>query len=231
MPRARRLPGAIELPWARRRRLRAERPTLLLAGAAAATTAVVAATEIARVVRRSPKPLTPGEAVSQVVEVAVEGHRGASPMETRLLNLLGSFTVTFGLVRASTWTIRRRGRFGPFRNLMVGQRHVHHFVPGIALTLLAGGASVLTDDEALEEWLAIPFGVGTALTLDESALLLMLDDVYWTEEGIVSVQISLVAVLMLSGAALALRAVRRGEREVLPPPPTAAPRPVVVAGP
>jgi hypothetical protein len=216
MPRTRRLPGAIELPWARRRRLRAERPTLLLAAAAAATTAVVAVTEIARVVRRSPERLTAGKAVSQAVEVAVEGHRGASPMETRLLNLLGSFTITFGFVRASTWTIRHRGRFGPFRNLMVGQRHVHHFVPGIALTLLAGGASVLTDDEHLEAWLAVPFGVGTALTLDESALLLMLDDVYWTEEGIVSVQISLVALLMLSGGALALRAVRRGEREVLP---------------
>ncbi|MCW3009336.1 MAG: hypothetical protein JWP17_3962 [Solirubrobacterales bacterium] len=218
MARARRLPGAIELPWARRRRLRAERPTVLLAAAAAATTAVVAVTEIARVVRRSPQRLTPGEAVSQAVEVAVEGHRGASPAETRLLNLLGSFTLTFGFVRTSTWMIRRRGQFGPFRNLKVGQRHVHHFVPGIALALLAGGASVLTDDEALEEWLAVPFGIGTALTLDESALLLMLDDVYWTEEGIVSVQISLVALLMLSGAALALRALRRGELEVLPDP-------------
>jgi hypothetical protein len=217
MARTRRLPGAIELPWARRRRLQAERPTLLLAGAAALTTAVVGVGEIARVVRRSPERLTPGAAVSQAVEVAVEGHRRASPMETRLLNLLGSFSVTFGLVRFSTWTIRRRGRFGPFRNLMVGQRHVHHFVPGIAIALLAGGASVLTHDESVEAWLAIPFGVGTALTLDESALLLMLDDVYWTEEGIVSVQISLVAVLMLSGAALALRAVRRGEREILPP--------------
>lgn len=188
---------------------------MALAALAVATTAVVAVTEVARVARRSPQRLTPGEVVSQAVEVAVEGHRGASPPERRLLNLLGSFTVTFGIVRASTWTIRHRGRFGPFRNLMVGQSHVHHFVPGIALTLLAGGAAVLTGDERVEAWLAIPFGVGTALTLDESALLLTLDDVYWNEEGIVSVQISLVALLMLSGTTLVLRAIRRGEREVL----------------
>jgi urease accessory protein UreE len=68
---------------------------------------------------------------------------------------------------------------------------------------------------ALDRWLAIPFGTGVALTLDESALLLKLDDVYWTEEGIVSVQISLAVVSMLSALALALRVLRRGERVVL----------------
>jgi hypothetical protein len=62
-----------------------------------------------------------------------------------------------------------------------------------------------------------------ALTLDESALLLKLDDVYWTEDGIVSVQISLAAVALLSALALALRLLRRGERVVLleaPPAPS-----------
>lgn len=215
MARPRRLPGAIELPWARRRRLRAERPTVVLGALAVASFAFVAADEVRRVVRRSPQPLLPGEAVSQAVEVAVEGYRGAPAVETRLLNLLGAFGATFVVVRTSTWTIRRRGRFGPFRNLVVGSSHVHHFVPGIVLALLSGGASVLSDDEKIEARLAIPFGIGTALILDEAALLLMLDDVYWTEEGIVSVQISLVALLLLSGAALGLRALRRGEREVL----------------
>jgi hypothetical protein len=226
MARPRRLPGAIELPWARRRRLRAERPTVILGIVAAGATLLVAADEVRRVVRRSPEPLPPGVAVSQAVGVAVEGYRGASPLETRLTNLLGGFSVTFFLVRMSTWTIRRRGTFGPFRNLVVGRRHVHHFVPGIALLLLAGGASVLTDDEDLEAWLAIPFGVGTALTLDESALLLTLDDVYWTEEGVVSLQVSLTALLLLALAAIGLRQLRRGEREVLvegPRPPLRAP--------
>jgi hypothetical protein len=223
MARSRRLPGAIELPWARRRRLRAERPTVVLGVIAGAATLLVAADEVRRVVRRSPEPLPPGEAVSQAVGVAVEGYRGASPMEARLTNLLGAFSLTFFLVRMSTWTIRRRGAFGPFRNLVVGRRHVHHFVPGIALTLLAGGASVLTDDEDIEAWLAIPFGMGAALTLDEAALLLTLDDVYWTEEGIVSVQVSLTALLLLALAAIGLRQLRRGEREMLATPPLPAP--------
>lgn len=197
--------------------MRAERPTQLLGGLAFAITAAVLGDELLRVARRTPDHLAPAEAARQTVEVAVRGYRRASPLETRLVNLLSSFTLSFGLARASTWAIRRHGRLGPFRNLVVGERHVHHFVPGIVLTLLAGGVSVLTDDEDIEAWLAIPFGIGTALTLDESALLLRLDDVYWSEEGIVSVQISFVALLMLSGAALALRTMRRGERELMPP--------------
>jgi len=214
MARPRRLPGAIELPWARRRRLRAERPTVVLGVVAATATLLVAADEVRRVVRRSPQPLPPGEAVSQAVGVAVEGYRVSSVLERRLVNLLGAFSLTFFLVRTSTWVIRQRGRFGPFRNLVVGRRHVHHFVPGIALALLAGGASVLTDDQELEAWLAVPFGVGAALTLD---------DVYWTEEGVVSLQVSLTALLLLALAAIGLRQLRRGERELLVEAPTPPP--------
>jgi hypothetical protein len=199
--------------------MRAERPTQVLGGLAFAITGAVLVDELYRVARRTPEHLPPRQAARQTVEVAVRGYRRASPLETRLVNLLGSFTLSFGLARASTWAIRHHGRLGPFRNLIVGERHVHHFVPGIVLTLLAGGAAVLTDDEDLEAWLAIPFGIGTALTLDESALLLRLDDVYWSQEGIVSVQISFVALLMLSGAALALRTMRLGEPDELDDPP------------
>jgi hypothetical protein len=53
------------------------------------------------------------------------------------------------------------------------------------------------------------------LTLDESALLLKLDDVYWTAEGILSVQITLATMAMLSALTLVLRVLHRGEREVL----------------
>ena len=62
----------------------------------------------------------------------------------------------------------------------------------------AGGAAIVTRSEQLEPWLALPFGAGVALTLDESALLLQLDDVYWTEEGVVSVQITFTTLAMLS---------------------------------
>jgi len=212
--RAARLPrprGARESARARRRRRRAERRTLGLAVAAGALTAAVVADEVWRVRRRAPQPLLPAQAARETVQVAVRGYRRASALETTLLNLLGSFTVSFAGVRASTHLIRHRGRWGPFRNLAVGRTHVHHFIPGIVLAFAAGGASLLSDDETIEAWLALPFGVGLALTLDESALLLKLDDVYWSEEGIVSVQITFAALLILSGVALALRVLRRGE--------------------
>ena len=43
----------------------------------------------------------------------------------------------------------------------------------------------------MQERMALPFGVGVALTLDEWALLMELDDVYWSDEGILSVQVTL----------------------------------------
>jgi hypothetical protein len=234
------LPGAREPALARRRRLRAERRTRGIAFAALVTGGAVAAGELAHVWRRGSAPLPTevaavdsdllpridpeaaariaaagAEALGQTVEVAVRGYQEGTTRENALLNLLGSFTMTWAVVRLSTHTIRRRGRFGPFGDLVLGQHHIHHFVPGIALAFLAGGASVVSRNETLDPWLAVPFGAGVALTLDESALLLKLDDVYWTEEGIVSVQISLAVVSMLSAVVLALRTLRRGERVVL----------------
>ena len=120
-------------------------------------------------------------------------------------------------MRFSTHVIRHRGTWGPFRNLHVGNSHVHHFVPGIVIAFLSGGASIVLRDERLGPLLAIPFGSGVALTLDESALLLRLDDVYWTEEGIVSVHIMLSLLGGLAGVALLLKLLRRGEEQVLQP--------------
>ena len=82
--------------------------------------------------------------------------------------------------------------------MRLGRRHIHHFVPGIVLAFGSGAAAILTRNEALEPRLAIPFGVGMGLTLDESALLLELDDVYWTREGLLSVQITLAVIAMLA---------------------------------
>ena len=81
----------------------------------------------------------------------------------------------------------------------------------------SGAGAILTRDERLEAWLAVPFGVGMGLTLDESALLLELDDVYWSREGLLSVQITLAVMALLASTALALRFLRRGERIVLEP--------------
>ena len=66
--------------------------------------------------------------------------------------------------------------------------------------------------------MALPFGAGMGMTLDESALLLELDDVYWSEEGILSVQITLAVTALLAATGLAARVLLRGEQQVLPDP-------------
>lgn len=148
-------------------------------------------------------------AAADTVGVAVRGYTEASRSETVLFNLLGGFLGAFALVRLSTWGIRDER--GPFRNVHIGGRHIHHFVPGILLAFASGTAGLLTDDDAAEQWLAVPMGAGIGLTFDEAALLLDLRDVYWTREGLLSVQLSLGATAILSVAILTLRMLRRGE--------------------
>jgi hypothetical protein len=206
-----------------RRGLRADRLTFVLGGVATALAGTVVAGELARVWRRGSAPLpaeepllAAAEAVVETATVATRGYRDVSARENALFNLFTSFVTTFISVRAITTLLRDRRSVGPFRNVVVGRRHIHHYVPGILLTFLSGSAAIATRHEGLESWLAIPFGAGMGLTLDESALLLELDDVYWSEEGIVSVQIGLAAIAMLSAVALAARFLRRGEELVLP---------------
>jgi hypothetical protein len=211
----------------RRRRLHADRRTWALGVAAIGTSGALVATELARVWQRGTAPQAAADGdvlaaadatVRETVAVARAGYVSGSVRENAVLNLMASFALTFAIVRASTHLIRRRGRFGPFRDVVVGDRHIHHFVPGIVLSLLAGGAAIIARDPELDPLLALPFGVGAALTLDESALLLQLDDVYWSEEGIVSVQITLAALALLGAGTIAARLLRRGEAEVLEAP-------------
>ncbi|MBA3298460.1 MAG: hypothetical protein H0U24_00100 [Thermoleophilaceae bacterium] len=213
---------------ARRSGLPADRRTLALGLLAVTATAAVITVEFSRVLRKGSAPspaeaedplLAVAEAAAETAEVARTGYREVSTRENSMFNLLTSFVVTFVTARSVTTLLRGRSTVGPFRDLKVGRRHIHHFVPGIVLAFAAGGAAIVTRDEAIEPLLAIPFGVGMGLTLDESALLLELDDVYWTEEGVISVQIALAVTAMLSSVALAMRFLRRGEEVVLESPP------------
>jgi hypothetical protein len=112
-----------------------------------------------------------------------------------VLWMLGAFIVTFAVTRVITNLIRR-GR-GPFRDVSVSGVHIHHQVFGIFLLLAAG--TVEFAYQPAGPWLqvlAVAFGVGAALTLDEFALWLRLDDVYWGPEGRRSVDAVLLAVLV-----------------------------------
>lgn len=202
------------------------RGTMALGVFAGAAVAAVVAVEVGRVWRRGSAPAlaeaddalqAAAEAVVETAEVARTGYREVSTRENAMFNLLTSFVGSFMLARAVTALLRSRPRVGPFRSLRVGRRHIHHFVPGIVLAFSAGAAGIVTRDEELEPKLAVPFGIGMGLTLDESALLLELDDVYWSEEGVVSVQIGLAVAAMLAAVALAGRFLRRGEQVVLEP--------------
>jgi hypothetical protein len=148
-------------------------------------------------------------AALDTVGVAVSGYAATPRSETVLFNLLAGFLGAFALVRISTWGIR--DRWWPFHNVSVGGRHIHHFVPGILMAFTAGTVALLTESDELEDRLAIPMGVGMGLTFDEAALLLDLRDVYWTREGLLSVQLSLGATAILSIAILTQRMLRRGE--------------------
>ena len=202
----------------------ADKRTLGLGLVAAATLVAVAAGEVGRVWRRGSAPLpqetenvlqAAEEAVAETATVARVGYQEVSTRENALFNLLTAFVATFALARWITFLLRRRGTVGPFRNLTVGRRRIHHFVPGIILAFAAGAASIVTRDERIESRLAVPFGVGMGLTLDESALLLELEDVYWSREGILSVQITLAVISLLASLGLGLRFLRRGEKVVL----------------
>jgi hypothetical protein len=204
---------------------RSERATVGLAAVALGGAGVVLAGQFGRMLQRRARADAAEEgekaraeslveaapaAALDTVSVAVGGYDEAPRSETVLFNLLAGFLSSFAVVRISTWGIR--DEWWPFRNVSVGGRHIHHFVPGILLVFASGTTALLTDDEGLEERLAISTGIGMGLTFDEAALLLDLRDVYWTREGLLSIQLSLGATAILSIAILTQRMLKRGER-------------------
>jgi hypothetical protein len=214
--------------WIARRtaRRRADRLTLALAAVAVATAGTVIAWEGARLARRRASRSEPAKglkgaeqrlgtasrATQDTVAVLVEGYEATSRQETILFNLLSGFVGAFALMRLSTAGIR--GGWWPAGNVRLGGRHIHHFVPGILIAFGSGAVALVTTNARLEQYLAVPFGAGIGLTFDEAALLLDLRDVYWTREGVLSVQVSLGLAATLGGTILALRMLRRGEERV-----------------
>jgi hypothetical protein len=106
--------------------------------------------------------------------------------------------VNVRLIRANVWW---------FRNVNIGEMHIHHVVFGVILMLLSGVASLIVSGVSIG-WYAFTaavFGIGSALVLDEFALILHLRDVYWSEEGRTSVDAVFVAVAATGLLLLGLR--------------------------
>lgn len=110
------------------------------------------------------------------------------PGKLPLLLALGAFVLAFLITRVITRLIRA-GK-GPFGNVTAGSVHIHHVVPGVILTVVGGFGSVASGEDGLgSAFAAVLFGMGAGLVLDEFALILHLDDVYWTEAGRKSVEV------------------------------------------
>lgn len=189
----------------------------ILLASSASTVAILMGAEGMRVWRLGTLPLKRTDApVAErisplaVIRILREGYQVSSTRENTIFNVLSSFIVTFAATRTITVVIRERGRLGPIRNLSAGGRHIHHFIPGAIISFLAGGVAVAQGRDSIDRWLAIPFGMGTALVLDETALLLELDDVYWTEEGILSVETAFATMALLAAIAYAKQVRSRG---------------------
>ena len=117
------------------------------------------------------------------------------------LILLVGMLASFAFIRFSTRMIRAEVSWWP-GNVTPGGLHIHHLVFGIVLMILAGFLGFALQPES--PWLEIlagAFGIGVGLTLDEFALWLYLEDVYWSEEGRRSVDAVIFAAI-IGGAVL-----------------------------
>lgn len=117
---------------------------------------------------------------------------GKEPAFLFLVAFLGSFA----FIRTSTHMIRAQVSWWP-GNVSVGGTHIHHLVWGILLLLISGWVGIAVDPGSPgRELVAVAFGIGTGLTLDEFALWLELRDVYWSEDGRKSIDAVIVAAIL-----------------------------------
>ncbi len=113
------------------------------------------------------------------------------------LIVLGSLLLSFLLIRVSTRLMRSpKATWWPGSIKTEGGLHVHHLVFGIVLMLFCGFMLALQLGSPWMELMAAGFGIGAGLTLDEYALWLHLEDVYWAEEGRRSVDAVIVAAIV-----------------------------------
>ena len=111
--------------------------------------------------------------------------------------LLAGFLGSWAFIRTSARMIRKQVSWWPGNVETGGGLHIHHLVWGICLLMISGflGIALQPGSPWLEIFAAL-FGIGMGLTLDEFALWLRLEDVYWTDEGRESVDAVVVAALL-----------------------------------
>ena len=129
---------------------------------------------------------------------AYDKHIQVPGKETHFLILL-AFVLSFSFIRTSAHLIRAQVSWWPGNVETKTGTHLHHLVWGILLLLSMGYIGISTDlGSPWFEFVAIGFGIGMGLTMDEFALWLNLQDVYWTAKGRQSID----AVLVTTGLLL-----------------------------
>lgn len=143
--------------------------------------------------RRHSLASLPGRIVARYREAARE-----RPDEEINFRVLTAFIGTFASVRIITHGIR--GDWLPLKNIQLGGKrgghplHIHHMVWGILTLTGCGYGALMRTEHSWRRRLAPVYGAGAALTFDEFALWLHLEDDYWNSEGRASVD----AVILLS---------------------------------
>lgn len=111
---------------------------------------------------------------------------------TQFLTLF-SFLITFALARVTTHL--QKVNLLPSQH---GHLHIHHLVFGIVFLLISGYVGLsFWNHPKVRQWMAVVFGVGAALTIDEFALWVYLRDVYWEREGRLSIDAIILTVVIL----------------------------------
>jgi hypothetical protein len=125
--------------------------------------------------------------------VTTEHFRRLSLGRRVALRALAAFVVTFAVLRAITAIIHfELFPHGPFRNLVTKSGlHIHHLFWGILLLMATGLAALATRQSEWHLRIASVYGIALALTLDEFALWLNLQDVYWAKQGRESVDVAI----------------------------------------
>lgn len=148
--------------------------------------------------------------MNQLIEPLREQY--AAVTERPVTLVLAGLVVSFIAIRTSARLIRAGVRWWP-GNVVAGGVHLHHQLFGVVIMIVTGTcAFVVPATSGWQVAVALGFGIGTGLVLDEFALLLHLEDVYWTREGRASLDAVLVAVLL--GGMLVLSASPFGLRDL-----------------
>ncbi|MGC5360352.1 hypothetical protein ACPXCE_01510 [Streptomyces sp. DT24] len=134
---------------------------------------------------------------------------GISPERRGFILAWWGFTLTFGGMRLLTWLIHID--VAGVGDVQAGGVHIHHYVWGILLLVGVGAAGLVERSARARAWLGLAYGIGLALVLDEAALLISLEDVYWDTEGGVSIALA-IGVIAIAGSVLAVTRERRAAR-------------------